>query len=443
MLVNKIIRKAFNNTVYNLFVKDFNSIWFLIKTGEFKKLYSFVWSRLLVRDVAGGMLDRYWMKNPHLKGSPKEVEIEITTKCHLKCVMCEHTHWDENSYAKQQIGIDDFKKICEGFGTLHYMGIQGMGTPFLNSDFNEIIKYCYEKGMYVNIVESFSYTKDKHFDAIMKYKVDRFDISLDAGTKETYEKIRVGASFDTVLANLRKLKEYKIRHKSPFPEVFWRFVAFDLNKHEIPAFLEIVKELDLNLGHPTIVEIAGLLAFDKIKDLDTAPIDQELIERAQKVVEGTNIKLTWNHTSNDCRSMDICPKWVQPFIMVNGDAVMDCSVMMSDNRAWLHKNALGNTINTPYTEIWNNPEYKRDREAVNKSETAIPKWCLDCRAMDTKTRETKYGVLPYDYELFPEGKGMYITPDYDNITKSKANEEDVKNNTEHDDILAKSEKRLG
>ena len=138
-----------------------------------------------------------------------------------------------------------------------------------------------------------------------------------------------------------------------------------MNRHEIPKFIEIVKELDLNLGHPTTIEIAGLLSFDKIAHLETSAIEKDIISQAESLVRGTHFNLQWTHTSNNMPSMNTCAKWVQPFIMVNGDFVLDCAVMMSDNRSWLHKYAAGNCIETPLEEIWNDPLYKAERAAIN------------------------------------------------------------------------------
>jgi MoaA/NifB/PqqE/SkfB family radical SAM enzyme len=381
--------------LYAVFVADNNGTWHWIKQGRLRKARSYVWSRLFVRDVQGGLLDPFWKRFPHLKGTPKEVEVEITTRCGLRCVMCEHTHWEDKGYAKQDIKFDDYKRICEGFGSLRYVGIQGMGTPFLNPDFARIVEYSFNQGHFLNIVESFTSVKPEQLE-LMVSCVDRLDLSLDAATKDLYESIRPGAKFENLAANLQNLRKLKVERGSPFPQVFVRIVAFEKNKNEIPKIVAWLKELDLNLGHPMHVEIAGLLVFRKIKNLlidHDVKIAETIVAAAEKIAHGTNIHLSWNRTAAGCAPMDNCTKWLQPFIMGNGDAVMDCSVMMSDNRKWLHANTVGNAIRTPYREIWKKEEYARARAAVNNPGSPISKWCQDCRAVDTKTRQTAYGVL--------------------------------------------------
>ena len=52
--------KALFFMIFNLFVRDFSYIWYYLKRGTYRKAWSFVWCRLLVRDVQGGLLDWFW-----------------------------------------------------------------------------------------------------------------------------------------------------------------------------------------------------------------------------------------------------------------------------------------------------------------------------------------------------------------------------------------------
>ena len=110
-----------------------------IRNFRFKRLYNHIWCRLNVRDVGGGMLDQVYKVFPGLLGIPREVEFEITTRCGLRCLMCEHTHWDHTSYAKQDITFEEIIQIHKNWPQLRYVGIQGMGNPFLNKSFRKIV----------------------------------------------------------------------------------------------------------------------------------------------------------------------------------------------------------------------------------------------------------------------------------------------------------------
>lgn len=367
----------------------------LLKQGRFRKLYSHLWSRFLVRDVAGGGLDWFWRRFPSLLGIPKEVEFEITTRCGLRCVMCEHTHWDHTKYAKQDISAVQLEQILKNWPSLRYVGIQGMGTPFLNKDFKQIVRLLDDRGIFINIVENFNDVSDDDLELIVK-TVDRIDLSLDACSKELYEKIRPGSKFEKVINNISKCKELKLKYNSPFPSFFVRIVSFKENFHELPGIIDLVGSLDINNGGEVVIEISGLLVFEKIASLvdKTIQAPKEILDAcndAQKKY-GAKIRLIFNRSQQN-KKVDSCTKWVQPFVMANGDLVMDCGVMMSDDRLNLHAKTFGNVIDKSIKDIWNGEEYKRHRSAVNNLKAPVPETCSECRSYDSDHRKLVHGVM--------------------------------------------------
>ncbi len=379
-------------------IDDLNVYPYLIKKGRFKKLYNHIWCRGNVRDVGGGFLDNFFKKKPELLKMPNEIEFEITTRCGLRCVMCEHTHWDHTRYAKQDLSYQDIKNIVDEWPELKYVGIQGMGNPFLNKDFRDIIKYLDEKGIFINVVENFCEVEDEDMEVIVNH-VNRIDLSLDAATKELYEKIRPGSNFEGVERNLKKCIELKKKNNSAFPSFFIRIVAFKQNYDEIPKIIDFVAGLDLNNGGEVTIEISGLLIFDKIKDLadGTTLAPEEILkicEEKEKKYNG-KIRIIYQRSKENPK-VETCSKWVQPFVMANGDVVFDCGVMMSDDRTKLHKNTFGNIVDHGIRKIWNNKNYKEMRSNVNRQNGKVPKPCVECRSFDGLERAKKYGVIDFD-----------------------------------------------
>ena len=78
----------------------------------------------------------------------------------------------------------------------------------------------------------------KYWDRIHLWhnKINTFNISFDAATEETYDKIRVGGDWTTLLENCRliytNIDQYKFLSMD--------FVVQDLNYKEIPAFIELI-----------------------------------------------------------------------------------------------------------------------------------------------------------------------------------------------------------
>lgn len=395
----KWLYKGLNRVFVRLFIKDADMIWYLIKKGRFKKLRSFLWARLFVRDIAGGLLDPFYTYFPSLAPYPKEVEVEVTTRCHLKCILCEHTYWKNETYKKKDLSYEDFVKICNQFPKLRFINVTGEGTCFLNKDFIKMLEYLSNRGVYTLFVESFDLFDEPLIRKVVELGVDRIEVSVDAAKKETYEKVKVGAKWDTMVKNLKILRDVKRECGSPFPYVFFRYVITTLNKDEMGDFLDFVKDVDVNLGRTTDVEFAGLLTFKEIEKYDVNSLDDSLLKKIEKKANKNNIYVAWPaHTRRKTQhmrtSMANCAKWRQPYIMIGGDVVIDCAVLMSNNRENLIKTRLGNVLEQDFHDIWHSERYKAIRKSVNKRKGPISILCKGCRGYDDIVeREKKYGAF--------------------------------------------------
>ncbi len=373
--------------------KHLDEVFYFLKKRRFAKACNLIWSQLWVRDLDGGKFDWIFRRFPQSAPYPKEIEIEITTRCYMKCIMCENTYWKDENYRRQDMSFEQFKFIISQFPHLRYINVTGEGTGFLNKDFFKMLDYLNKKNVNTMFVESFDLFKEKYIKKIIDLDVERIEVSIDAACKDTYEKIRVGAKWDRVMKNLKKMREMKIRYNTPFPYIFFRFIAMKNNVHEIPALIRLIGELDINLGKITDFQVVGLLSFPEIEHLNVKNIPEQIIKESDSIAKKININLIWSHTSHSYNSINLCAKWLQPYIMIDGSAILDCALMMSNKRLELKRTSLGNLFNQKFKEIWNSPRYRRIRKSVNKTNGPVPKLCEGCRGYDTKRRENLFGIM--------------------------------------------------
>ncbi len=377
------------------FKNDFDYWWYYFKNRKFSKLKNYVWSRFNVRDIGIGLMDPIYMRYPNLTRYPREIEVEITTRCHLKCLVCEHTYWSDSKYSKQDINYGDFVKICEQFPKLSFINVTGEGTCWLNKDFNKILEYLHKRNIYILMVESFDLFTKERVDKIFETDVNRIELSLDATTKETYEKLKVGANWERVMDNLKYLVAEKKRRGTPFPYLFVRFIVTSENVNEIPAMPALIHDLDLNCGRKVSIEFVGLLNFKEIEKYNVACIPVDIIEQTQKNAKKFGVTIIWSHTNNNMYSIDYCAKWIQPYIMMGGYTVLDCALVMANNREYLKSISPGSLLEKNFKDIWYGNGYKRVRHSVNQKNKPVPLYCKGCRGANTSCREKKYGVHDY------------------------------------------------
>ena len=155
---------------------------------------------------------------------PKLFELETTTRCTLKCLMCEHTYWNE---PKRDITLEQFKHIANEFKGFVWCGLTGIGSSFLNRDFLPILRYIREKisrDIFIELYDHFLFLDEERARELIRLEIDFMLISIDGSSPEVYNKIRVGSDFETVTRNIKKLTELKKKMNSFFPELAFHYI---------------------------------------------------------------------------------------------------------------------------------------------------------------------------------------------------------------------------
>ena len=68
----------------------------------------------------------------------------------------------------------------------------------------------------------FDILTDEIAKELIELGIERIYFSIEGATKETYEKIRVGANYDKVIDNIKRFIQLKKEMKSPIPEICFR-----------------------------------------------------------------------------------------------------------------------------------------------------------------------------------------------------------------------------
>ena len=363
-----------------------------------KSLGSHIFVTYLVRgeDCGKGILDPLWKVTgwaPFLW----DLEIEVTTRCYLKCIMCEHTYWKDKSYLNQDLKYRDFKRLIDGIPNLRWLNLTGEGSPFLNPEFIDMVGEAKRRGIYVDFSHDFVFYDEEIFRKLIEWKVDRIYWSVDGTTAETYERIRVGAKWDDVIHNVKRFVKMKKSLRSPLPEICFRFCFFKDNWEEVselPWFLRsLVSDIE-DYGDEPSINIVALLEFEETKDwaveLPKGVIKET--DRWSKILGFTNYWSHVTHVEEEKAPLDYCTFWSEPYIMITGHVVPCCAVLMSNRRQELEKLAFGNIYENPLKDIWYSDKYRKFRRMVVNPRAPVPKVCLGCRAFNTQYRARRYGV---------------------------------------------------
>ena len=205
-----------------------------------------------------------WEEYPKAKiysKCPLNIDIIVTGRCNLKCIMCYRTKWIERgiSFNQEDMDLELYKKIIdeatdEEIPAIH---LTGDGEPLLHNNIIEMIAYARKK----NIIDLFMHTNatllTKEMSAgILGAGLTRLLISIDSPKKETYESMRKGADFDLVMKNLKTFAAMKRDNKYPVLRV--QMVITSLNKSETKYYEELFKPYVDEIGFTEYVNFFNL-----------------------------------------------------------------------------------------------------------------------------------------------------------------------------------------
>jgi MoaA/NifB/PqqE/SkfB family radical SAM enzyme len=309
---------------------------------------------------------------------PSYIEIETTTRCNLKCVMCEHTYWDEPN---KDMSFEEFKSIVDQFPKLKWIGLTGIGESFLNKDFMKMLKYAKSKDVYVELYDTFFFIDRKNAEELINLKVDKIFASIDAATKETYEKIRVGSNFERVINNVKNFFQLEKEKGAYYPKIAFHYIVNKMNFQEMSQYVELAHSLAQ--GENVSIQFTRMLhEFKELKDL-FIEVPEEIIQAIEGKAKEFGIRLTWNADIPQVKPpISRCIEWTMPFIFVTGHVIPCCSGNEAGHRDFQKETALGNVFKQSFKEIWRGEKYKTLRSMLRQGKVPLP--CKNCCLYDTK-----------------------------------------------------------
>lgn len=305
---------------------------------------------------------------------PRTVSIEPINICNLRCPLCP-TGARKLPAEPMTMSLETFKLIVFKMPFLKTIDLYKAGEPFLNPEIFAMIRLARGRGIEVVISTNFSFPKpDSFFDDIVASKLDRLVVSLDGTSQGSYEKYRIGGSYDQVIANIKSLVAAKKRADSSRPEIVWQFLVNRFNEHEVPKAKEVSRELGVGL------DVQPLDVSDNVPDVE---LDHSIEERKDYWL-GKNP----DHLPSRYRSAvryplfpGICQQLFSRVVVTVDAKVLPCC------ETWSAESVFGDLKTHSFKEIWFNRKYTDSRRrALNlEQRPERPTVCFKCK---------NYGTVP-------------------------------------------------
>jgi MoaA/NifB/PqqE/SkfB family radical SAM enzyme len=338
----------------------------------YKLRYVGFWNTVRVSylDLAEMVLCQLAKRFPATIVSPRSIQVECTTRCNLKCTMCEISYWTEKG---GDLKSENLRKMIEHLPKLRRVDFTGVGEALMNRRFFDGIGILKSRGLYVTLNDNFTLMNEQVARRIVELGVDQIFLSLDGATKDTYEQIRAGANFDKVIANAKRLVRIKREMRKKQPEVKINTVVCSTNYRELPAIIELAHEIGVGM-----VQLVNVITFENTSELQTATLRrevgskiQEARDRARELAILVKVELFDKLPVQQCDF-----PWKRNFVTYDGYVHPCCYTTQNGDRMAHNSRSLGNLVDRSFDELWNGEVYSAFRKKMALG--ILPYQCQHC-----------------------------------------------------------------
>jgi radical SAM protein with 4Fe4S-binding SPASM domain len=318
---------------------------------------------------------------------PKELQIEVTGACNLRCQMCLVRYRPPLNRVTGSLTFELFLRATDALPDLEMVTLQGLGEPLLAPDLFRMLDHAAGRGIRMGFNTNGTLLSRERAERLVASGLDWLHVSLDGARASTYEGIRDGASFDRVRRNVAGLVQAKQEAGSAKPSLSLVFVAMRRNLLELPEMVRLAADWDLerlwvqNLSHSfsdtdpagsyrEIREFAEREALWMGRDADARGV----FDTARRLAEDLGVRLRLPRVEGCSPRRPGTPgcdwPWRSAYVTHDGK-VQPCCMVMGSDRA-----TLGDLQDRSFDEIWSDAPYRSFRDALLTNEP--PEVCRGC-----------------------------------------------------------------
>ena len=179
---------------------------------------------------------------PFAENDPIHANIEITTRCNLKCKYCARTTLGKPN---QDMPFDTFCHVLDRLPHAYRITIVGLGEPLLHPQVIDIISEAVKRRRRVALVTNAMSLNTSMSSELVKAGLHSIAFSIDGPNQDTASFLRAGSDLDKIITNIKKFMEISASTRPMSTAVFSA-----ISIHTVPRLEElmnIVKQLGVNV----------------------------------------------------------------------------------------------------------------------------------------------------------------------------------------------------
>ena len=283
---------------------------------------------------------------------PPHLEFELNYSCNLRCPMCTWAMEEAAERKEDWFTFEDYKKLIDDAVSMGTKSIRlcYINEPLIRQDIDQFIRYAVDAGILDVLITTNGTLLTKEMSRkLIDAGLTKINVSLDAITEETYDKIRVGGNLNITRKNIHDFLDIRKKMGKKLPKMRLTFVATKINYQEYDSFVEYWKDKVDSLGIQHLQNPFGEGKFHDEQRGDTIILKKSTIPEKF-------------HCSEPYKRLTL---------RSNGDTLPCCSFYAVDL-------VIGNWKENSLKEIWNSEQMKNIRQIHKNGEYFKNEVCKNC-----------------------------------------------------------------
>jgi MoaA/NifB/PqqE/SkfB family radical SAM enzyme len=314
-----------------------------------------------------------WLKKPDGRRPFEAFQIEVTSRCNLRCVMCPVTVLAER-WPATDLAWETFERIAAAFGSVKWVHLQGWGEPLLHRRLFDMIELAKRAGCRVGFTTNGTRLTPATNERLLTLGLDVLAVSIAGARASTHETIRAGSDFAKLIENLAAFLALRRARGSATPKVELLFLMTRTNLAELPDAVELAARLGAdelvatNLDYVITPQLDELRAYSRSADGREL---REAMDRARAVAKQK--ALAFRPYPLQAREMAVCDLnplkivfisadgWVSPCVYTAVTGQREFPRFHDGHDLAIRSERFGNVNERPLLEIWELPAYRAFR----------------------------------------------------------------------------------
>jgi MoaA/NifB/PqqE/SkfB family radical SAM enzyme len=323
----------------------------------------------------------YEQRHVYLYSRPRCLGLVLGNACNIDCVHCYQAKNGDTLLRPPEIAEQLRRELMAFYPYVSTLRIQG-GEVFAIRGFRELIDDVAQlvRRPILSISTNGTLINEEWAERLVRTPFSNVTLSIDGGTRATYNRLRKGADLDQVLANIDRVQRWKVKLGSEMPYLDSFFVVMRSTFREIPQYLELMRRhgmtdvafQTMELSPENTARVPTLQADEAITDRgeveELHAILREVFPRfktsfrmirvsgLQTLFEAHSLSTAFLEEGEKSLypdseglsegAFELCPNpWTTLFLVENGDAHL-CFISQP----------IGNLYAEPLAALWNSPK---------------------------------------------------------------------------------------